>query len=197
MHIPTYPRLVSTAAMHGSREPCRQTNRPTNRPTDQLTNYNNPSLRMRMRGLIIVCIYTYEYVATCACAGGVSDVVGERVAASSSVPSACGLELPDLPALPLSPPCSYLSSQLRAGREKKIRSMSSCTFICICSLFDLACFFLPSFSSLIKNMLYRVCIHIYLCACKCIIIMCAYVSVCVCVRACVCMSVIKTRSLHT
>ena len=92
------------------------------------------------------------YVAMCACAGGVSDVAEERVAVSSSVPSACGQELPDLPAPPLSPPSSYLSSQLRAGRGEKIRGMSSCTFTCICSLFDFACFFLPSFSSLIKNM---------------------------------------------
>ena len=52
LHIPTYPRLVSTAATVREKtwkERETQTDRPTDRPTD----YNNPSLRMRARGLII------------------------------------------------------------------------------------------------------------------------------------------------
>ena len=121
LHIPTYPRLVSTAAMHGSRETCGQTNRPTNRPTDRLQQPFTAHAHARVNNSRY--IYIHEYVATCACAGEVSDVVGERVAVFSSVPSACGLELPDLPAPPLSPPCSNLSSELRAGRGKKFRSM--------------------------------------------------------------------------
>ena len=47
LHIPTYPRLVFTAAT--VRE---KTKRDTDRPTDKPTDYNNPSLRMRARGLI-------------------------------------------------------------------------------------------------------------------------------------------------
>ena len=72
-----------------------------------------------------------------------------------------------------------------------------------CCLFDLSCFILPSFSSLIKTCIYiqmymhlygsvqvHVCMHVcvcvwvcvYVCVCVC---MCVCVCVCVCMRACV------------
>ena len=54
LHIPTYPRLVSTAATVPEKtweKTERITNRPTDRQTDRPTDYNNPSLRMRARGL--------------------------------------------------------------------------------------------------------------------------------------------------
>ena len=47
-------RVISTFGIyssHGSRENVR-TDLPTNRQTDKPTDYNNPSLRMRARGLI-------------------------------------------------------------------------------------------------------------------------------------------------
>ena len=49
LHIPTYPRLVSTAATVREKT-WEQIHTHTHRPTD----YNNPSLRMRARGLIIM-----------------------------------------------------------------------------------------------------------------------------------------------
>ena len=55
LHISTYPRLVSTAATVREKtweQRHRPTDRPTTRPTDRPTDYNNPSLRMRARGLI-------------------------------------------------------------------------------------------------------------------------------------------------
>ena len=52
LHIPTYPRLVSTAAMVREKT-WEQIHTHTDRPTDRPTDYNNPSLRMRARGLII------------------------------------------------------------------------------------------------------------------------------------------------
>ena len=52
LHIPTYPRLVSTAATVREKT-CEQIHRQTDRPTDKPTDYNNPSLRMRARGLKI------------------------------------------------------------------------------------------------------------------------------------------------
>ena len=57
LHIPTYPRLVSTAATvrektcGETKSQTKQINRPTDRPTDP-TDYNNPSLRMRARARI-------------------------------------------------------------------------------------------------------------------------------------------------
>ena len=47
LHIPTYPRLASTAATVREKT-CGETKSQIERPTD----YNNPSLRMRARGLI-------------------------------------------------------------------------------------------------------------------------------------------------
>ena len=47
LHVPTHPRLVSTAATVREKT-WEQTDTQTDRPTD----YNNPSLRMRARGLI-------------------------------------------------------------------------------------------------------------------------------------------------
>ena len=51
LHIPTYPRLASTAATV-SEKTCGETDLPTEKKTDQPTDYNNPSLRMRARGLM-------------------------------------------------------------------------------------------------------------------------------------------------
>ena len=58
LHLPTYPYLVFTAATVRGKtcgETKSQTNRLTDRPTDP-TDYNNPSLRMRARGLMIFLI---------------------------------------------------------------------------------------------------------------------------------------------
>ena len=59
LHIPTYPRLVSTAATVREKT-WEQIHTQTDRPTD----YNNPSLRMRARGLtsIHTCIVVYMYI---------------------------------------------------------------------------------------------------------------------------------------
>ena len=51
LHIPTYPRLVSTAATVREKT-WEQRHRDTDRPTDRPTDHNNPSLRMHARGLI-------------------------------------------------------------------------------------------------------------------------------------------------
>ena len=48
LHIPTYPRLVSTAATVREKT-WEQIHRQTGRPADKPTDYNNPSLRMRAR----------------------------------------------------------------------------------------------------------------------------------------------------
>ena len=61
LHIPTYPRLVSTAAT--VREKTWEqihTHTHTDRPTD----YNNPSLRMRARGLMTIHDIVVLYIHT-------------------------------------------------------------------------------------------------------------------------------------
>ena len=55
LHILTFPRLVSTAATVREKmweQIHTHTHRQTDRPTDRPTDYNNPSLRMRARGLM-------------------------------------------------------------------------------------------------------------------------------------------------
>ena len=54
LHIPTYPRLVSTAATVREKT-WEQTDTQRDRHTERPTDYNNPSLRMRARGLIRHC----------------------------------------------------------------------------------------------------------------------------------------------
>ena len=53
LHIPIYPRLVSTAATVREKT-CEQIHTQTDRQINLPTDYNNPSLRMRARGLIIL-----------------------------------------------------------------------------------------------------------------------------------------------